>query len=245
MWSVEQVEISPVELDFSSSDQGRCAATAVHAAGVCLFNAIERIDVEPRATQVEICAGCGYPHCEPGGWVTFRRIGRRVAWLPAWREMEAGEWQSTEYRPPSFLSTKGVPFFGEDAWDRLRALNPRLPPARDIARLDSREAARLAQWEAPARVLGTFPAEPRLRRELVLAATVGDAAAEALAVDRFLQDLRAAAGPMTEVPQEATVVPVEFWLDARGTPGWKAFGRVGDELCLVLEDGTALVRAAD
>jgi hypothetical protein len=56
MWSVEDIEAIPVELDFSSSGQGRRSATAIETAGVRLFNAIELVDVEPTATQVEVCA---------------------------------------------------------------------------------------------------------------------------------------------------------------------------------------------
>jgi hypothetical protein len=54
MWSVEDIEASAVELDFSSSGQGRRAATVVSAAGSRLFNSIELVDVEPSATQVEV-----------------------------------------------------------------------------------------------------------------------------------------------------------------------------------------------
>jgi hypothetical protein len=54
MWSVEDIEASAVELDFSSSGQGRRAATVVRAAGSRLFNSIELVDVEPSATQVEV-----------------------------------------------------------------------------------------------------------------------------------------------------------------------------------------------
>ena len=103
------IEASAVELDFSSSGQGRRAATAVSAAGIRLFNAIELVDVEPSATQVEVCECCGFPHCSPGGWVAFRRIGERVVWVPAWDEMEKGEWEMSEYRPPSFLQSQVPP----------------------------------------------------------------------------------------------------------------------------------------
>ena len=77
MWSVEAIDIesSAVELDFSSSGQGRRAATAV-GGGIRLFNAIELVDVEPSATQVEVCECCGLPHCSPGGWVAFSASAR-------------------------------------------------------------------------------------------------------------------------------------------------------------------------
>ena len=109
MWNVEDLEAVPVELDFSSSGQGRRSATAIETTGVRLFNAIELIDVEATATQVEVCECCGFSHCSHGGWVAFRRIGDRVVWIPAWDRMETGSWEQAEYRPPSFLANKGAP----------------------------------------------------------------------------------------------------------------------------------------
>src|SRR5262245_26545027 len=139
MWSVEagDIEASAVELDFASSGRGRRAATAVSAAGIRLFNAIELVESERSATRVEIRECCGAPHCAPGGWVAFRRIGERVTWVPAWDEMEEGQWERSEYRPPSFLQSRGVPVFSAPAWDRLRALHSGLPDARALPPIDS------------------------------------------------------------------------------------------------------------
>ena len=116
MWSIDTIETVPVALDFSSSGQGRRAATAVVAAGVCLFNAIELVEVETVATQVEVCESCGIVRCSSGGWVAFRRIGDRVVWIPAWAKMEEGE---LEYGPPPFLRSRGVPAFSPRCWERF------------------------------------------------------------------------------------------------------------------------------
>jgi hypothetical protein len=83
MWSVEDIEASAVELDFSSSGRGRRAATAVSAAGIRLFNAIfllppstqgaspgdaPEIDMDENGTQLDV-TGC---HALIGG----RKPGR-------------------------------------------------------------------------------------------------------------------------------------------------------------------------
>ena len=47
MWHVADIEARAVELDFSSSFGRRLTATAVSAAGIRLFNAIELVDVDP------------------------------------------------------------------------------------------------------------------------------------------------------------------------------------------------------
>lgn len=244
MWSVEatDIEASAVALDFSSSGQGRRAATAVGAAGVRLFNAIELVDVEPSATQVEVCECCGVPHCSPGGWVAFRRIGERVVWIPAWDGMEDGQWGMSEYSPPTFLQSRGAPVFSAPAWDRLRALHGGLPAARALPQIKSREAARLCQWSAPGRVLGTFPDVPRTRRDLLIAVTDGDLEAEAGCVDRCLRDHYEGEQAMEFVPQHISVTPIEFWLDLPGTPSWRSFGHTDGQTCFLIDGGLALVR---
>lgn len=242
MWNVEHLEAVPVELDFSSSGQRRRSATAIETSGVCLFNAIELVQVEATAAQVQVCECCGFSHCSPGGWVAFRRIGDRVVWIPAWDRMATGAWEEAEYKPPSFLGSKGAPVFGSAIWERLRGIHGSLPACEDLPRIDSREAARLCQWLAPGRLLGEYPAEPRIRRDLLIAVTAGDLAAEASAVDMCLDAHFGAIQPIAIVPNSAEVVPIEFWLDLPGTPGWTSFGHVGSSLCFLLDDSIALVR---
>lgn len=241
MWTVEDIELVPVELDFSSSGQGRRAATAITAGGVRLINAIELVDVEPAATQVEVCECCGYSHCSPGGWVTFRRIGHSVVWLPAWDEMEKGAWEGSEYRPPSFLATKGVPMFSRASWERLRALHPEFPASEKIPGINSREIARLCQWSAPGRLLGEYPSEPRVRHDLVIAVTEGDRSTEIGAVDRSLHDHYGALDPMHLIAEKKAIEPIEFWLNLPGTPGWKSFAHVEDQVCFLLDEQTVLM----
>ena len=241
MWSVREIEPITVDVDFSSSGQGRQSATAIEAEGVRLINAIEFLDVDSSATQVEICDSCGTPHCSSGGWVAFRRVGARVIWVPAWHEMEKGWWELSEYRPPSFLSRRGAPVFKPEAWEHLRTIRADLPAAIELPVLDSREAARLCQWSAPGRVLGEFPSEPQLHRPSVIAVTEGELATEADAVDRCLSQSYAAGRPVEEVPSSISTRPIEFWLDLPGTPGWRSFARVRDRVGFLVEGGLALL----
>jgi hypothetical protein len=247
MWSVDAIDIETraVELDFSSSGQGQRAATAVSAAGVRLFNAIELVDVEPSATQVEVCECCGVPGCSPGGWVAFRSIGEGVVWVPVWGAMERGNREMAEYSPPSFLQSQGAPIFGAAAWDRLRALNGGLPAARALPPINSREAARLCQWSAPGRLLGTFPDLPHIRSDLLIALTDGDLGTEADSVDQCLRDHYEAEQAMELLPQDTSVAPIEFWLDLPGIPSWRTFGHTEGRTCFLFDSGLALVRRAE
>ena len=244
MWRVEDLEAIPIELDFSSSGQGRRSATAIETAGIRLINAIELVDVEPTATQVEVCECCGYSHCSSGGWVAFRQIGDHVIWIPAWDEMAKGEWETSEYAPPSFLRSKGAPVFGAAAWERLRALHDEFPACGDLQWLDSREAARLCQWSAPGRLLGEFPQQPRLRRNLLTAVTEGDLAPEADAVDARLQMHFGAVRPMALMADHVTLKPIEFWLDLPGTPSWTSFAHADKDVHVLLDGNMALVSMA-
>ena len=197
--------------------------------------------MEATATQVEVCGHCGFPHCSPGGWVAFRRIGDGVVWIPAWDRMETGAREQAEYKPPSFLGNKGAPVFGSSIWERLRAFHDSLPACEDLPWLHSRETARLCQWSAPGRLLGEYHAEPRLRRDLLIAVTDGDVAAEASDVDMCLQAHFGAVQQMALVPGDAEVKPIEFWLDLPGTPGWTNFGHVGSNLCFLVDGSFALI----
>jgi hypothetical protein len=87
MWCVDTLEVVPVELDFSSSGQGRRTARALHANGGCLINALELVEFDAVATQVHVCSSCGYSQCESGHWVALRRAGQFVVWIPAFAQL--------------------------------------------------------------------------------------------------------------------------------------------------------------
>lgn len=232
-----------MKLDFSASGQGRRRATAVAADGVCLFNAIELVRVDSAATQVQVCECCGFPGCSQDGWVTFRRIGGNVVWIPMWHESEKGVRERPEYGPPGFFWSRGVPVFSRGCWAHLRTLHRGLPVHGDLPRITSREAACWCQWSAPGRVLGKYPAKPRMRRDMVLAVTDGDLSTEADLVDECLEAHCAVARPMEIVLPEVSVTPIEFWIDVPGLPGWKSFARMRDQVCILI-DGMLAVEPA-
>jgi hypothetical protein len=80
-----------------------------------------------------------------------------------------------------------------------------------------RESVRLLQWDAPSRALGAFPDRPRLREELMAAASHGkgreayDALEQAIAAS--LDDVR----PVRLVAGES----VSFYLDEVRYPAWE------------------------
>lgn len=241
MWIVDEFKCVPVELDFSSSGQDLRSATAIESRGVRLFNAIEWVEVDSAAAQVDVCECCGLPQCSPGGWVAFRRMGDRVAWIPAWDLMGSGTSEMLHYSPPSFMQARGAPVFPATVWQRLRALHASLPQLGDLPPITSCEIARLYQWGAPAHILGLPPAQPRLRRDLLVAVTDGDLEGEASAVDECLRAHFESDRPMCLISLSMAVRPIEFWTDLPDTPSWTRFAHIDKDVCFLANTTTAIV----
>jgi hypothetical protein len=80
----------------------------IAAAGVTLVNAVELIDAQSPAVQVQICEACGIDGCAVGNWLALRRLGARVVWIPAWDALAAGGGRpgsAGRRRPPFRRST--------------------------------------------------------------------------------------------------------------------------------------------
>ena len=105
----------------------------------------------------------------------------------------------------------------------------------DVRALTDRDVALLLQWMAPRDLLGVAPAAPRVRREDVLAVTLGG---RDQTLD-YLDDLLAAAiGSHAEVVIKNPVdgsEPVSFFLDLPGHPEWSPLASTDDRLELALE----------
>jgi hypothetical protein len=108
--------------------------------------------------------------------------------------------------------------------------------------LNTREAALLFQWDAPARVLGE-PPEVSLRRDLILASSDGDGLAhlkslEALVRSHYRDESEAVLRPVSEGEQV-----ISFFLDVAGFREWKALAFDGS-VCRLLVDSRYVVAAA-
>jgi hypothetical protein len=218
MWNVDQIKAVHRELNMTSSERGHPSVTAIENTGTRLFNALEFFEFQKEACQVDICEECGIPHCQPGGWVSFRRLGDRVMWIPAVSLMK-GE-MGNEFRPPEFLSSKGAPMFALTVWEEMRRLHKKLPRAADLLILNSREFVCLLQQSAPGRVLGKFPERALLRRELIAAAKNGDETKQADQVDASLKEWSSREMPLSIVADSSKSIPITLWLNLPGTPEW-------------------------
>ena len=235
MWRVQRLEAREITLDFSSAGCGPCHTTALVSDDVTLVNAMTLIELEEDGcVQVIVCEACGVVGCETGGWVQPRRFGDAVVWLPCFSRLSD---QQTEYRAPQFLLDRGIPFFDAPQAQRLGEIFPALR-ADVIPALSIRDAALVAQWDAPHRVLGKPGEKPRINRDMIIATSAGELASVLDHLQTLLDDAASDASSLA-VPLKGDLAP-ELYLDGmRNTPAWSplvtdkagtlqlAFGSVG------------------
>ncbi|TWT77077.1 hypothetical protein Pla123a_25070 [Posidoniimonas polymericola] len=227
MWYVESYELRDVTFDYTSSSLGMFATKALHSNGVCLVNNIDRAGVDEDPSQVLVCDCCGFPGCESGGYISIRRVGNYVVWIPAFTKMLEGAWKSSQYTPPGYLTeTKyGIPVFEWATFDSLRKTLDTLPTIESIPSLMACEAVRVLQWCAPFSMLGKFPDPPQLRADAILAVTDGDLARECDVVQRHLNEN---ANSTFELEPVSTIAPIEFHLDVPKYTSWSPLVRYND-----------------
>jgi hypothetical protein len=159
MWRIEDVELRPATLDFTSSEQGWRKVTQLFAGGVKLINTVELVawDLEDD-TQFLICEACGMEHCKQGDWVRVRRTDSMVLLLPAFAYVWAERPEDRlEYSPPSYLIERGVAYMDQSVFETLQFQNSDFPVFERIPHLNMREAALLFHWTTPAQILGAPP----------------------------------------------------------------------------------------
>ncbi len=234
MWTLPALERRAIELDFSSAGLGRRQVTRLVAGSVVVFaNAVELTDWDGRDVQVLVCEQCGTVHCRPGGWLGPRSAGEYVVFGPASRlSQQAGEHDRNEYRPPEYVRDLGWPFTTRAGYEGLRAAVPGLPAHDQLFALTRRDVVAIAQWEAPAAVLGRPFERPALRRDLLLAAD-GDIEQLSAALAECLESWAASEDAVVLAP-DATAP--EIFVDAPRAPGWRPLACV-DGWSLRLEPG--------
>ena len=173
MWKIESLEIKPAILDFSSSAQGKLQVSRLLSGDIELINALELIDWDSKDIQVLICEDCGYVHCKPGDWVSFRTSGSLVLMLPAADYVWGDREDRNEYRPPPYLTKRGIPYLTLSTYEDLRSRHSSLPAVDRIEGLNLREATLLFHWNAPFHVLGEPPVI-KTWRDIVVGSSAGD-----------------------------------------------------------------------
>jgi hypothetical protein len=245
MWSITSVDAKPMKFDFRSSEQGQPTYTSLYAGNRRIVNAADRVDFDPEidCIQVEVCEDCGFTQCAPGGWVSLRRLGSNVLWIPAF-EAISSDHRPDEFQPPVYVRDLGVPSFDETAYAQVRQHISALPASENIRVLSSREAALILQWEAPGRVLGKFPEPLSLRRDRFVAVDYGDLEENIAALSALLGKAYAKPCNLILLPEGAQRT---FYLDLPGHPAWAPLAehdnglalRLSGNLNVIVSEGSA------
>jgi hypothetical protein len=235
MWGLHRLSKRPVTLDFSSSGQGTFSGSQLLFDGVVFSNALELPDWQAELFQVFVCESCGIENCQPGSWLSVRRLGDRAAFVPAFDSMSEGGKDLQEYSPPRYVYERGAPLLSAPLYDELLALVPGLPRFGSIRELANREAAYLLQAEAPAGVLGRFPARPQIRPDVVDAVSHGMTEQRRQELDLLLSQAVADAAPASVLGEPAETI--KFFLATRPIPEWAPLSSLRDRVYLRLEPG--------
>ena len=151
MWHIENRDLRPAKLNFTSSEQGWCDVTQLFADGVQIIHAVELVPWDNDDTQFLICEQCGYFHCKRGDWVRVRRTNSQVFILPSFDYVfPHDEEDRAEYTPPQYLRERGVAWIDRSTYENLRSQNSAFPPFEQFPEVDAREAEVMSSWDAAA-----------------------------------------------------------------------------------------------
>lgn len=243
MWRIENPELRPGKLDFTSSGQDWQKVTQLYADGTQLINAVELVDWNTDDMQVLICEACGIDHCKLGDWLRVRRSDSMILMLPAfdyvWPERPENRF---EYRPPKYLSQgDGIAYLDRSTYEGLHSQNPEFPAFEQIRRLNLREAALLFHWTAPGQVLGV-PPEVRVNEEMIVGASEGAPVDYIKHLEKRVHDHYNDTSPALLRPLSESDRVISIYLDVSEFIDWKAFVIDDSGYRLVVDSRFVIVR---
>ncbi len=243
MWKPQVFESKSQKLDFTSSAQGVVDVTAIYCDGQKLANAIEFMECDENPIQFFVCEECGYPQCATGNWLSLRKIGNYVFFLPAFESMDEGEWESSEYTPPYFTNVKGSLLLTEKQFGEIKKHIKMLPGINNIPELSSYEACRMLQWEAPFRVLGLYPINVEFKGKLLTTTSFKDDASVSHELNKLLTQFFSEKVALCVVPIMEDDEEISFFLDGTDFIEWVPLIKRANNFGLKLLDGYAIIEA--
>lgn len=221
MWTVFNFSTYKRQFDFSSSEQGKLTYTALKADDEILINMIELFESDDNSTfQFIICENCGVTHCEPGNWLSIRKSGDFVLFIPAFNKiLEADE--LNEYKPPNFFNTKGALILMSNQFQDLKHKVPAFANIRNLKTLSGFEAVSLYKWEAPHKMFGEYPNFKSLKADHILWTSELDGESISTIISDKLKTI-ATVNKAHLVPLDNLDEPVSIFLEGFTTVEWKA-----------------------
>lgn len=243
VWHIRHCDIREVAIDTGDDIIGRVNTQAVFAGDTCLINAAAFCDFTCEPCQLLVCDQCGQRGCASGGYVSFRRLGDAVVWLPAFLAlMSDDEFERTQFTPPDYLTCADHvgAVIAPSVYAQLTSEIDKLPARNNLPPLTAKDVITSIQMVAPLQVLGSFPHPAKLNHEIILAVSDGDTDSEIQAVNSFIQSVTNRATPLAVMPAQP-VSPVEFHLDGPGLPAWRDFVRFGNQFGISIQPFGVLV----
>jgi hypothetical protein len=241
MWHVNNLEIKPATLDFSSSGQAKREVSQLVSGELQLINAIELVDWDSEDTQFLICEACGITHCKSGDWVSIRRSNSLILILPASEYVWGERSQREEYSPPDYLKRHGLASLDLSTYEGLRSQHSSIPPVASIRQLNMREATLLFHWNAPLQLLGE-PPEVKVHTEAVIASSEGDCLVYLKQLESLIQKQYSDMSDAALRPIADTEQILSFYLDLAGFSEWKAQVFDGSEHRLLVDERFVIER---
>ena len=234
MWNPTEIKLKYGSLDFSSAGIGAVDAKKIYLDEWKFCNSVDHVEIDEDAlVQFYVCPHCGYVSCEPGNWLSLRRSGDFVFFIPAFEDMEEDESDLAEYSPPYEVKKRGAFYLDRMQYDQLKRYMGMLPRQEDLPTLSKREVSLLVQWEAPFQVLGNFPNGMSLEQQDYLVVDGGEDkdVLETLkdALSHFYSSRNPADTPI-EVENKSTIL-----LGAYDFAKWSPISIVGGRVFLRLE----------
>ncbi|MEO1394970.1 MAG: hypothetical protein AAFV90_18870 [Cyanobacteria bacterium J06634_5] len=238
MWNLKAPKIQKSLVNRSSSGQGKPEAKQLLDGEELLINAIEKVNWGEDALQFEICH-CGIVGCQPGGWVSLRRVGTHIVVTPAFTKIAEASpgWETLEFSPPKYLLKKGALWINQETYTNTLCSVAPFPTFETVSELTGWEAAKLFQLEAPNRLLGKQNQSPTLPSDIILASSDGSFLQQVPELTRCLDRLTNSLHPVTLHPVTAQDSLITFYVDMAGLPEWQALSYNGSHYSLVLGPG--------
>jgi len=223
----------PVRRDYRSAGLGVAdTAALVTDLGAIVVNSLRDVMWSPEGFQGWVCDACGIEGCEVGCWVTARRCGAAVAWVPAIDLMAGGAWERNHYAPPVTGSCDHAWLFLGEAAQAVVAAVAGHPNVEELPELSVAEGLMIARRAAPESCLDVGETARQRCRALSLAA-------DPFALDEVLDALETlnsdTAGHLE--PPPAGTLAATLYLDLAGTPAWTPLGRAPDGRWVLLPFG--------
>lgn len=246
MWQPKSFRTKNKILDLSSSGQSAISVHELYADDVCISNGIELNNWGDASIQLIVCESCAFVQCLSGNWGTLRKAGAYVLLIPMFHEMLQSDRDFEELSPPVFLKQHGAMLLALEQYTDLQQIIPSIPTIENIQKLNSAEAARLMQWEAPQEMLGVFPNPVKLEENKLLATDQDSDSAAINQLSNLLNDAIYSSFPVELAPIAAENTLVSFFIiDGIQYTEWRPMGLFGDSSQLVLEPGYRITGSTD